>query len=305
MPNAFSHALAPRAPWRKWNVWSAVVLLREGPFHWVKTHCYLPAKRRRGSPLATMGGFTGEPQSAWMGGLRGDAFPLHYEEAHRPELEPEGLTLHHGGWSWAGPDVVISGLLSGRETRLTGTRMGAPMPWLSLSTLLVYWSWSVQWRLTWGQEVWTGVGLIEHAHGGYLPLPALVPLGRWQWDLLWGNGDDHELRAGLSGHWMGMGVPLGAFLDVDGAVAKVSGAHITLHSTRDDLPFEWSGVMGSQRYQARRVGKPVRPFPGTAFFGFRYVSAQGEGIGFTQCGGNPVTVARRSEAGYPAWSPQG
>lgn len=304
MAEPVAPALAPRAPWRKWNAWSGIALFKEGPFRWVKTHSYLPARRRRGYPLALAGGFNQDPDSSWMGGPRGSGFPVHHPDSARPQLLTGGLTLHHGGWSWDTGQVAIRGLLSGRETSLLGTRMGAPMVWVDSSRLLVYRSHSIYWQLQWGAEQWEGVGLVEHAHGGYFPVPLLLPLGRWHWDLLW--DEEGPLQVGLNGNLLGIGVPLGAFVAGQGAVRRVRGAEIELQSTRDGLPFEWTGQMDQEYYHARRVGRPLRPFQGAACFAFSWFSGARRGIGFTQCGGNPVTIARRPEAApHPALSPQG
>lgn len=285
-----------RSPVNTWNAWFASIAFRDGPFRWLHTHAYLPSERALGQPVASLEGFGEAPDTAWMAALGGLQPPLHIAADLPLAAGPTGVTNGETGWDWSGDSLVITGSLLGRPTRLTASAISPHvMQWLKVTGLLEYRSVAAGFDLEWGDERWQGAGLLDHAWGGHLPVPAstLLP-GAWQWNLLWDDGDERRLHAALTARWLGIGFSPKAFRDEGGRVRSVRTTPIDVEVDDNGLPTVWHGVIGGRRYRAERDGKALVPFRGGAYFGFTYTMDNRKGVGFSRClrhVGKPGTLA--------------
>lgn len=275
----------PRTPASAWNAWFAVVVFHDGPFRWLMTQAFKPAERApAGHPVASIEGFGDAPQSAWMAGFHGLQPPLHTASEHLIVAEAAGLDAGDTVWRWSDA-LEVEGTLLGRPTNLHATAVSAQaMQWLKISGLLDYRSFSADVTLRWGDEIWHGAGLLEHAWGGHLPVPASTILpGSWQWDLLWDEGEPRHLHAALTARWLGIGFSPKAFRDEGGRVRSVRTSPVDIDVDDNGIPTVWHGEIGGRAYRAERDGKPLIPFKGGAYFGFSYTMGDRRGVGLSRC----------------------
>lgn len=292
-----------RKPAEHWNGWFAIALFEEGPFAWLKTHVFQPASRGRGYPVASLEGFGNAPDVAWMAGMRGLRQPVHASAAVPAVFSQTGVSAGDSRWRWENDELVAEGVLLGRPTRLRASRIGPQaMPWAGIKNFLYYRSLAADMELQWGDECWQGAGLVEHAWGGYLPVPAaqLVP-GDWQWDVFWEPGKQRRMYVSLSARWMGLGFVPRAFAD-DGSVSPVESTPIVVDADDDGIPTVWSGAIDGRSFRAERSGKSLAPFRGGAFFGFLYAMEGRRGVGFSERILSDTKRRTRAKAIVPAYS---
>jgi hypothetical protein len=301
---AWQSHFAARKPASQWNGWFAIALFEDGPFTWLKTHAYQPAAKAHGFPVASLEGFGTEPDIAWMAGMRGISPPVHLPSQEPVLQEPNGFAAGATAWRWEKNELVVEGELLGRFARLRATNIGPQaMHWAKFTNFLHYRSLSADLELTWGDERWPGVGLVEHAWGGYLPVPALqlVP-GAWQWDVFWEPGKERKVMASLSARWLGLGFVPRAFSDSAGSVRNVESTPISVDAENEGIPSVWSGTLDGESFRAERSGKSLAPFKGGAFFGFQYTMAGRRGIGFSERILSDSKRPVHAQSGLPAYS---
>jgi hypothetical protein len=282
----------PRSPATNWNAWFASVVFREGPFRWLHTLAYRPADRFTGHPIASLEGLGERPETAWMVSLGGVQSPVHVAGDAPLTALASGVTSGEAAWNWSHDALTVGGTLLGRPTRLTATLLAPQvLPWLKVTGLLEYRGLAAGFELAWGDERWQGAGLVDHAWGGHLPVPAhtLLP-GAWQWDVLWDEGEPRCLHTALTARWLGLGFSPKAFRDEGGRVRAVRTTPVDVEVEDNGLPTVWRGSIGGRGYRAERDGKALVPFKGGAYFGFTYTMGDRKGVGFSRVlrhGGKP------------------
>ncbi len=221
-----------------------------------------------------------------MAGPQGLRLPFHAASNAPCQISANQLENDYTRWRHMNDTVCINGNLAGRPSELHASAIAAqPMEWSNMRGMLTYRSFTCDMQFRWGDEVYSGVGLLEHAWGGHLPLPVgrLIP-GSWQWDVLWEkDAPERTIYACLSSKLAGsVGYAPRIFADRAGNVQELGGSAVEIGAYQDGAPTFWHGILGTEVYRAERVGKALFPFPRGAFFGSQYDLNGRRGIGFSE-----------------------